>query len=181
MLAEGGNKMTNEWWSDLTTEQIDWLKSNRVPTQLLTKEEWKIFDSIPRDLVRIFCPIRNRWVNEEGEWMSAAPWIAYRLRPGWQRPEKKPDWEWEYCKVEWQGSEWRVHHSTGWLPLDCAIRYNFGGVEYEEWPGRWYPLGTMKYKPYDTADWEADMCQPHRIIAIPAIPKRVRFWRGSDE
>jgi len=170
------------WYDDLTDEQIEWLKSNRVPCNLLTTDEYLMLKRVPPADREYFDNKGCAWCGSAMDQITSYWHRVHRLCPDWQRPEEKQG-EWEYWDVIWfsDEGEWKIQQpGSYWLEmLSGALNRNFGGIEYEEWPGRWYPLGIMKYKPYDTADWEADLYQPHRIIAIPATPKRVRFWRGK--
>jgi hypothetical protein len=168
----------NNWYDDLTDEQIEWLKSNRVPCNLLTTDEYLMLKKVPSADREYFNKDDSTWRSANGanKGQIASYWYeAHRLRPDWQRPEEKQG-EWDIRGVHWRADAWHFDFLGAPIPLECAYRYNFGGIEYEEWPGSWFSLGVMKER-YGNG-W-APAFDIFNCTAIPATPKRVRFWRGK--
>jgi hypothetical protein len=166
----------NEWWIGLSDSDLDWLKSNRVPCNLLTTDEYLMLKRVPPADREYFDNKGCAWCGSAIDQIASYWHRVYRLRPDWQRPKKKPDWEWGYCEVKWEGGRWFFEHEGVGYGLDCATRFKFGGVKYEEWPGNWYQLGVMKERHGN--GW-APAFDIFNRTAIPATPKRVRFWRGK--
>jgi hypothetical protein len=151
---------TTSWWSELTDEQIDRLK-NETKALMYTGAQ-KILRSIPK--------LDLEWLSKDGFWITPAlcdlsNGLCYRLRHDWTKPEEKKC-GWECCEVKPMSGVYHFERE-GWGLKELSVAQSmvgYGDTEYKI-PGE------------DRTVW---LSRPPSFSSLdgPAIPTRVRFWKG---
>ena len=78
--------MKKNWYDDLTDEQIDKLKNNKIPFGLLSDEERELFERVNYTLLEFY--YASHW-NPMGNRETFGISFAYRLKPTWERPQSQ--------------------------------------------------------------------------------------------
>lgn len=157
----------SNWYDGLTDVEIQYLKDNT--------QAYCFCAGWMQDALRE-CTADNalQYITNNG-WFTASKidfkGYTYRLSPSWQRSAKQG--RWEYCDIikNHNGLEWefvRYEHTMGLYRAFNQV--GFGGIEFEEWPDRWF----WKLVGKTTDGRVVDVSQIEE--AKPATPKRVRFW-----
>lgn len=160
------------WWNDFSDEQIEFWKKNRVHSSLLNQDELSKLKKIPQSVLQV--AIGVCWADADGSAYFKLSDFVCRLRPDWQRPEKKPRFEehsvvYPHPKVT-NPRYFFVRNSQTFHLHKALSMVGYAGVQYKEFPGDWFaPLGiqvTNDGLMYSIAfDQEAK----------PATPVKVRF------
>lgn len=170
--------MGDRWWDGLTDLQISVLKSNERPLGLCPSWFTEAFkgmltgEGLDRELEQ--WGWNTQWRYAEKEQIRMAN--VYRLRPDWQRPaEKKGGWEYsEVTDLNSGISRWIFDRGVGRYHLhESFSMVGFGGIEFQEWPGRWFCVPQIVD---DDGEWVA-WGGSSDYTSKPATPKRCRFWR----
>lgn len=157
-----------EWYDDLSDETINRLKQLCYVYEDLDTKTQQILCSIPLDDLW-FRDMYGRWgvvQSVEGDG-GLCRGLTYRLRLGWQRPEKKTQGNWEECEIKIR----HIGSEGGWYFFQCRkgtfdlvnafSMVGFGGIQFEgDNPSYYYGFGDC---------YSGDRQKP-------ATPKRVRFW-----
>lgn len=162
------------WWDGLTDFQCDQPVLNDEP--LIWCPDWMrtLFYRIP---------IEKLVFLDEGGCINPVDFdplrdnLVYKLNRRWQKPAPEPVGRWEHCRITKPYDRWVFTdpYMDEVTTLSRAVDIpGFGGIEFEEWPDRWFRklIGvTSGGHPIDN-ERGTDDCKP-------ATPKRCRFWVGK--
>lgn len=126
-----------EWYENITDEQIEWLKGNRIQYRLLTAKEATLLNDVPL--------YECEWHNL-GEWLPVRNQLCrhndtvYRLRPDWERPKPEPEWVFRDIDLEFDGFGTPTLKGHRWTLFNVMQR-----AEYEGYVGTIYTWRQTRY------------------------------------
>jgi len=172
---------------ELTDEQIEWGKSNRVQWCFLTQDERDVLQGVQRSDLEFFGTNIREWqpcllVNKNHPYN---PSIVYRIRPDYQRPEPPEVEKWIVCDVVKRCHEWKFENPFNkkgtMMRLSRAVDIvGFGGVHFKGATGssEWvlFLAGYIRKDGY----MFSRSCSARKL----ATPLKVRFlnpeWKGGE-
>lgn len=131
------------WYDELSEEEIEAAKNNRIPNYLLTDSEFEILVKIPTNELQY--NIDAKWRDclyiqgdDDKTWFHRDYDCVYRLRPDWKKPE---NCEYEFCPIAVGRKNfqyvWKYKRNRIWQDLNMALMMpEFAGCEFESEPGK---------------------------------------------
>lgn len=121
------------WYDQLSDEQIQWLKDNRTPWNLLLyHNEKELFENIPLEHIEVYntfydyTSTNKLWKKAEIEYKRRVNGI-YRLNPEWQKPDNKVITMW-YDSLSDEQIKWLQENTTPWYLLTGETKGLFNNI-----------------------------------------------------